>query len=202
MAKKNRMTKNTNAEKWIKSLTQLQGLLSDNEKADIILDWFGLKPAAMIEVSCYKRMSKKDFLKKVATLKNILTGLGLRYKLHLNYPKRSNEVTRYSFVAKNEKIFKRIIVANAEKDIIVRRQRVGKLLGYPSTAIKAFSETNHLHPQDLPIPIKDLEILKFLNFRLSKNWRTELSYVKRRMRIIKRVAPDLYKKIINKKRAV
>jgi len=183
---------------WIKRLVRRGGLLADQEIADILLTVEGFKPAAMIELSYPPRATfpRKEFHKKISDLRKILQKLGLSYRLQINYPKDAREVTRYSYVAKDRKKLKKIIAADTERNIRKRRLQLGALLGYPTTAIEAFANGKAI--DRLPAIAAKKKESKFINFRLSRHWRKELQYVKRRAELIKQIAPELYKRITSR----
>jgi len=180
---------------WIKRLVRRGGLLADQEIADILLTRDGFKPAAIVEVSypLHATFSRKEFHIKISDLRKILQKLGLSYRLHTNYPKNAREVTRYSYVAKDRKKFKKIIAAEAEKNIRKRRLQLGALLGYPTTAIEAFANGKALHR--LPAIAAKKKESKFINFRLSRHWQKEFEHAKKRAELIKQIAPELYRRI-------
>lgn len=177
---------------WIKKLVRVERLIPDQEIADILLVWKGFKPAAMIELSYVPRVisSKKIFLRKVSDLQNILRGLSLTYRLHINYPTSAREITRYSYIAKNKQKLKGVVGADNEPDTKQRRLCVGKALGYPPTAVKAFAAGTYL--KQSPATITRMPELKFLNFRLSKQWRKELLYVRKKAKAIQKISPELF----------
>ena len=175
---------------FTKQLVKLREVLTVRDMADILLVWNGFKPAAMIEISHYSRMSRRKFLNKVHDLERILNRLKLKYKLNLNYPRRSDEITQYSFLAKSEKIIEKLIAVNAEENLVKRRLRVGKALGYPPSAVKAFAFKKWLDPKELPTSVRRSDEFKFLNFRLSENWQKEILYLKREALIIKKMVPE------------
>ena len=191
-----RKQERTSKRYWINRLVALKRIIADQEIADILLVWDGFKPAAMVELSYFPRLkfSRKEFYKKIGDLEKILQKLNLKYRLQVNYPKRKKEVTRYSYVARNQRKLKEIIAADAEINTKKRRLKVGLLLGYPKTAIHAFANSKVLNR--FPSYVLKREELKFLNFRLSKHWKEELVYLKRKAEVIKRIVPDLYIKII------
>ena len=181
----------------IEKLTNLNGLVSSLDKADIILVWKKIKPAVMVELSYFQKpnFSKRVFHKKVKELEKILRDLKLEYKIRLNYPKSQKELTKYTLIAPNKKILEKLISAEAENDIYKRRLRFGALLGYPKTAAKAFADNKSISITDLPTNVRRKPELKFLSFRLSKNWRKEIAYLKTKANKIKKLAPELYQKI-------
>lgn len=182
----------------IKKIILLRKVLSEQEIADILLVWGRFKPAAMIELSYFPaaRFSRKEFRKKIGDLEKILQKLDLHYRLRINYPKRKKEVTHYSYIARNQKKLKEIIAADKEGNTKKRRLKVGLLLGYPRTAVQAFANGEVLNR--LPPHVLKREELKFLNFRLSRHWRRELDYVRKRTKAIKKISPKLYQRILNR----
>ena len=184
---------------WIRKLVRLEGFITDQDKADLLLVWDGFKPTAMVELSYFQRskFSRKEFHKKIGDLEKIFQKLNLCYRLQINYPKRKKEVTHYSYIARNQKKLKEIIAADAEKNIRKRRLKLGVLLGYPKTAVQAFVDGKVLNR--FPPSVLKREELKFLNFRLSKHWRKEFEYIRKRAKAIKQIVPEFYAQIVNKK---
>ncbi len=187
---------------YIKRLVRFGGILTDQDIGDVLLVQGGFKPAAMVELSYppHVKFSKRKFLKKINDLKQIFRKLDLIYRLYINYPKNSREVTRYSYIARNEKTLKKLIAADAEKVIRKRRLETGALLGYPRTAVETFANGKSLSLEKLPKTALENTEFRFLNFRLSKHWRKEFIYAKRRASAIKNMSPELYNRILNKNR--
>jgi hypothetical protein len=186
--------------KLISGFLNLKKIFSDEDKLDILLVWNGFKSAALIEISFLNSISKNSAKKKVQYLKHLLHRLGLRYRLRINYLQREDEVTYYSFVAKDTSTLKKLISAYAERDRKKRILKTGKILGYPSSAVRAFANRKSINIIDLPISIRKKAEFKFLNFRLSPNWRKELLYVRKIMHELKKISPDFYKKMNKKDR--
>ncbi len=182
----------------IRKLIELKKFLSDQDMADILLVWDGFKPAAIVELSYFPRskFSREEFHRKIGNLKKILQKLDLHYRLQVNYSKRKREVAHYSYIARNQKKLEEVIVADAEMNTKKRRLQIGVLLGYPKTAAEAFANGKTLNYRNLPSAVSQKKELKFLNFRLSRHWRRELEYMRKRARAIKQITPDLYMKII------
>lgn len=179
--------------KLISELSALT-IISHQDIADIILVWISFKPAAMVEVSYFPEngISKAEFTRKVKRLKEILEELDLAYKIKVNYPQKNTELTEYSYITRDKATLRKIISANALKDVKTRRMRVGELLGYPKTAIEAFAKNEYLAYRKLPKAVLKNKYFKFINFRLSKNWRKEMIYAKKRGEIIRKVSLRLY----------
>lgn len=164
-------------------------ILQKNDVADIALVAQGFKPAAMLEITYFKnsKITKREFSKQVNLLKKMLKNLNLQYKMRINYPMSKNELTQFSIIARNQKIIKKILVAEKEKNPVTRRLQIGQLMGYPKTAVNAFAKDKSITISDLPMSIQKNRNLKFLNFRLSKNWRNEIKYLNKRVKILKKL---------------
>jgi len=183
----------------VKELVSLQNILNDQSIADILLvrSWF--KPSALVEVSYlpHRQYSRSQFLTAVRHLEKILQKLGLFYKLHLNYPKNQNNLTQFSYIALDPKMLKKLIKADERRDTKKRRMEVGKLLGYPKTAVVAFANGKVFARSKLPKAILKTSTIKFLNFQLSRNWKRELKYVRRRAQEIEKISPVLFRRIVS-----
>lgn len=88
-----------------------------------------------------------------------------------------------------------------------KNYRIGILLGFPETAVRAYStaDFNQRHERklllirerELPPRVRRAEFMAFLNFRLSReNWYSELNTVKLWAEKIKEVGPALYREIV------
>lgn len=184
------------------SIDQLIDLdtLHNQDKVDVLLVLDKSKPAAIIEISYFKDsgFTKRSFQNQIVLLSDILTQLNLANKLKLNYPKSPEDLTEYSLIALDRKMIGRLDHAQNNKDAFQRRLNLGRLLGYPDSAITAFSQGRSIDINQLPKSVRDSVELKFLNFRLSENWQEELTYLKERANKIRKVAPRLYSKILEK----
>jgi hypothetical protein len=183
--------------KALDSLLATKYILSDLDKADILLVANGFKPSALVDISYSPsaRFSKTQFKREVGELEKILKALGLKYKLRVNYPKNKTAITRYSFVARDLRTLHNIIRASKKKHIYKRRMEVGILLEYPASAVKAFAEGRSFPIEKLPERVRRRAVMKFLNFRLSEDWKKELLFLERKAGMLKSIAPDLYKEI-------
>ncbi len=191
------MKKKIEKKYFIDKLILLGRIFGYFQIADIILVFSGFKSAAMIELSYFRRpgLSRQIFSKKVGDLEEIMGQLSLKFELHINYPKNKKEITRYSYIARDQKTLEKLINMSNEVNTKKRRWMIGRLLGYPKTAVGAFSTGTVIETKDLPPEVLQSEELRFLRFRLSKNWKNELKYVKRMRDEIKSITPNLYKKI-------
>lgn len=185
----------TEEEKYWISQLESQKILHDQDIADILLVWSRFKPAALITLMCDVAMPRKEFRKSVQELRTILEHLKFSYRLRLNYPKDPHtSLTRFSFIASDKTTLKKLIAAQEERNVENRRMLTGTLLGYPSTAVVAFSKSESLRTW----PKLSSHLYRFLNFRFSKKWRKELPYVRRRASEIKKISPELYRRIRGK----
>ena len=186
---------------WRQKLIALKGPLTDHDKVDILLIYASFKPTAIItELACFRSdpASRKQFLEVVRSLKQILKGLKLEYALSLNYPKDSNQLTAPSFIARNKKTLALLMRAHKIKNTKQRRLRVGTLLGYPMTAVIAFANGEIMENSTLPAMFRRKPEMKFLNFKLSRNFKKEFGYLSKEACVIKKIAPKLYKRIVIK----
>ena len=176
----------------------MKTLLGDQSIADILLVWSEFRPAALVEISYLPQstISRLKFHRTVHDLEEILRKLTPWYQLKLNYPKGPGELTQYSCIAKDQSTLRKLIAASVEKNIKKRRRQLGALLGYPKTAIVAFANGKTFDLHKLPPAIfKKIKDIKFLNFRLSRHWREELKYIEKRAKEIKKISPELHRRI-------
>ena len=188
---------------WVEAFVALpRRIITDRDKAAVLLVWNGYKPAAMVEISCPWRLSlssRKQFHKDVMDFKNKLHAGGLFYNIHVNYLREPNDLTHFSYIASSKRLLRGLKSADSLRDIRRRRLRVGKFLGYPMSAVTAFANNESLNIHNLPKHITRNKLQKFLNFRLSKASRQEMKYVRDIARIIRRISPKLFNSIIAKK---
>ena len=179
--------------------------MRDQEIADIILVESGFKPAAMVELAHPIRASAASwerYQKKVRSFEKTLRDSGLFYALRINRIKTSSDVTKYSYIAKDRRTLKKLAMASAEKNTGKRRLVLGKILGYPISAVRAFARNKSIQNNDIPARVRRSVFWKFLNFRLSQSWREEMEYVYKRARAIRHESPEFYKKIRRRKMRV
>lgn len=184
-------------------LLSLGALLRDNEKADILLVRSGFKPATMVDLSCPTKASPiqmKRCIQYVEKFAQTLQNADLHFELQINYPKTPNDLTHFSYIAPNAQVLKKLIAANNYKNDRTRRLKVGKLLGYPDSAALAFSRGESIDiKRNLSRDTVSAAWIPFLEFRLSESWKDEKEYVLERMKAIKKLSPQLYKRISSKK---
>lgn len=172
-------------------------VLSKTDFADILLVAHGFKPSALIEVSLQpkSRISKKQFNAEVKTLRRKLKKLSLYFRLSPCFSSSCN-LNKASFVSSKKEILASLVRAEKIKNDKTRRLTIGKLLGYPMSSVRAFAEGRSIETTSLPKRILKKPEMAILNFRLSKNWKKELLYLKKKAFMLKKIAPELYQDII------
>ncbi len=87
--------------------------------------------------------------------------------------------------------------------------RIGNLLGFPETAVRAYSECSFhefkkmkmllLNANELPSEVCRADFMAFCNFRLSRaNWRAELETVKGWAGKIREFSPRIYQSVVER----
>ncbi|MFA6252132.1 MAG: hypothetical protein WCX74_01915 [Candidatus Paceibacterota bacterium] len=73
----------------------------------------------------------------------------------------------------------------------------GTLLGYPETAVRAFTENKSLKtPPYNEDEMEEEGLLPFLNFRMSENWKEEIKWARENMELIKSNSPKTYEEVV------
>jgi len=184
----------------IKSLESLPGVIS-HDKASILLVHGNLKPSALIvmEGPAFRDLMAPEHitLASLDTLNAIFSELSLSSvkKTEIMEAKESGsyvEVVRF-FIARD--------ISTAEKlkllfdTVSVNHAEIGRLLGYPETAVTAFLTPRMLNQADTPTSTKEVSELnmRLLGHRLSKdNWQEEVKYLERSGEYIKSISPVIY----------
>jgi hypothetical protein len=186
--------------------------LNFQDKQDLLLVYLGEKPAAWfpVEQRYYKAESQKrkekilhDLSKRRIELERILEKIGLPfYVKEFEYEEEKTINTGHNF----------LIGQNADKLNNLKKAvesgsggEIGVALGYPETVANGFvngeafdlrKDLNSLSKEERNKLRKD-EILKFLNFGLSKKyWREELEVVRRYRDRIREKSPAIYGQIL------
>lgn len=145
------------------------------QKAEIMLVILGLKPAT--ELSLYKHNDTQDKVEKV------LKDVGLEID-HKNICDNKNLVAEI-VIAQNQKILSNLMQANASQD----HEEYGRLMGYPETAISAFTENTILNEVNYP----ELQTSIFGMKYSKNNWQEEKLKVQSWDNAIKKYAPETYR---------
>lgn len=197
--------------------------LDIGDKRDLMLLYFGVKPAALLDVGKHLKrteMDKEDnipeeIFQDKEVVEKILDELEFFYQTGKikSGPEEKIYFAGYKiFVSKNLENLNRLVRSFKEN----KEQEIGFALGYPETAVKAFpardADYKEFYERCLDyrelygiLPKYEREellkegVFKFLNFKLSKNhWREELEVARKYQRLIKEKAPNLYKEILEK----
>ncbi|HBM45998.1 MAG: hypothetical protein UT05_C0001G0025 [Parcubacteria group bacterium GW2011_GWF2_38_76] len=193
--------KQENKEIILETLKNLENFdfLPNQNKVDLICVYQKIKPASKIEIFFkpgYQSYTEGDFKHNLSSLKTVLDDLGLPYNVHVDDFDKE-EVAAIFYVGKDQHSLHETMKAfqDSTKD---RDKVIGKSLGYPETAIQAYSERKLKKISALPEEIRKSEYIKFLNFQLSEDhWQDEVEDVKKRAKLIKEVDETFYRKIIN-----
>jgi len=127
----------------------------------------------------------------------------------LNFEKtKSIEKARYTYPNEEERNVERAayIYGNSRGDIQKLKKAMeendedlmGKMFGFPQTAIDAFKKGEIIDDNDLPKEIKEEDYFKFAtSFKMSKeHWREELGYIKKWADFVKEKSPKIYEEYV------
>jgi hypothetical protein len=151
------------------------------QKAGLVLVLLGEKPALSLTVFT-------DTPEEARTEEEKINNIGLRSRKISQQEKNGKYVIKF-LIAGNENNLN----ALAEIDPSVDHTKFGALMGYPSTAIKAFSEGELMNIDEERELLDKYPEIVFHNFRLSKDGQEEeIKTLKRWNDIIKKAAPNIY----------
>lgn len=191
--------------------------LSQFDRMHLVLTYLGIKPASALEITYRLGVlpEEESANLKALVIENTLKNAGLV----LRVKRKSEEKGSVPFViidflvAREEDDLKRLDRALMNEN----HEEAGKLLGYPSTAVEAFSRgmrENCLEryvictvqtekkwwlslPEEERQELLEEGVMNFLTFRLSwQNWREELETVRWWQRTIQEKAPRVYEDIM------
>ncbi len=204
--------------------------MDDSAKTDLILVWRGLKQATNlgIDIATWRRgevppkLSEEEEQRILDNAKNTFGSLGLyvvegeRYEREPITASPRAGASEEEFPGASVKIF--YVAKEREKaDKIAElfsanepesNDEIGKLSGYPESAIRAYREffeegfkngllehAAFIEQKVLPAETRKQDFMAFAQFRLSKdNWRKELETAKRWADAIKKTDPALYER--------
>jgi hypothetical protein len=186
--------------------------LGTQDRMNLILTYLGEKPTSEIEIvyDSKKPLAElQEVLSRKEDLERNLNAFGLRFKILEREKTDEDGFDRKEFqflVGKEEKNLGELEKALLAKD----DKKIGKLFGYPETAVEAFSKgwDKILDEKEWWQELSEKErndllqegVLNFRNFALSKEyWREELETVRKWQSIIKEKAPKLYQEMIKEK---
>ena len=172
------LEKNKNQEK----ITKIERLKTGSEqKAGLVLVLFGEKPG--INLTIYTD-TEEEIMEEEEKIKS----LGLKFK-KINQEEKGKRYNAKFIITKDENVLDELSEINSSKD----HEKFGSLMGYPLSAIKAFTEGNCLSIEEERELLKQNPGIVFHNFRLSKDRNTEeIEILKHWNNLLKREAPDLY----------
>jgi len=186
----------------IKQLEKVPGMLAQ-DKASALLVYKGLKPTALVivEGDTFKDVHApvRVATETIRSIETIFSELALKHTKTVEVMNAQGdsfvEVVRF-FIAPDQSS------ANTLKllfdDVSAHHAEIGRLLGYPETAVEAFLTPNMLDQEDVPESTQEVSRLNMhlLGHRLSKeHWRDEVQYLERCGEYIKSVSPLIYNEI-------
>jgi hypothetical protein len=184
------------SENELASVKQLENLpLVPLDKAAILLVHGGLKPSALIAVpGSVSKDTKPVDPQLLSDLKDVLSGLQMLYEVRT--VEIDHCVVYRFFIARNSEGAKLLesTFNHEPRDEI----EVGRLLGYPESATRAYLSSEMLEISKTPLETESVSAsaMQFLNHRLSKeNWQEEVKYLETYSNYILRISPSLWKKI-------
>jgi hypothetical protein len=195
--------------------------LGMQDRMNLVLTYLKEKPTSEIEISYDSKnpyVELEDVLLKKESLQRDLEAIGLKFKILERETIDEDGFDQKEFrflIGKNEKDLQDLEKAFLAND----REKMGKLFGYPETAVKAYLKGmekvkvggvmdtildtkkwwQDLSPKEKESFLEEC-VLNFRNFALSKeHWREELEVIRRWQRIIREKASKLYQEIIEEK---
>ncbi|MCC2630984.1 MAG: hypothetical protein K0S38_793 [Candidatus Paceibacter sp.] len=188
----------------LKNIEDLERIkyLSPRFKGYIILVYAGIKPATIFQMNNRSGKKESNFEQEIEKLQSVLDTFRLSYAVQSS--DRERKIVSF-FVAKDKETRDEFLAAyDGKLRSPERDERLGTVLGFPPTAVEAFShnEENIIREKDLPQDVRDSEEFVFKHFVLSKNnWQEEFEVVKKMAATVKAYAPNLYNTIINESRS-
>jgi hypothetical protein len=208
----------------VEQLERLE-LLSDNDKKDILLIWRGLKLATEFEYgySWDPTEEEKQLAdEEIEELEKVVEDLGLHIHIsERSFKEAADKMPEGSTVTATYAGHDRVrVYVGCDKESVEKIENayntyhiensgiVGKLSGYPESAINAYMEATQrvpygeklkemMYSDSLPEEIREEDFAAFVQFFLSrKNWREEIKTVKKWAEEIKKTAPALYERIV------
>jgi hypothetical protein len=166
------------------------------DKAWVLLVFGGLKPTALLVLEsgiwANGEAEKQIDPEKWQALQSVLEGFQLEYSTTTDVIGINKHMRTLSiFIAKDKKLLKKVVDAHAHDD----EGSLGKLFGFPSTAVRAYLENTCLDPSELPESTADVSAdeMRFLNHRLSiSNWKEEIDYLPAYAKYVKKMSPIIY----------
>lgn len=176
--------------------------ISDHDKVEIALMFLGLKPAFLI--AWWEPLNKENLTQNEAReLEQFLIKNG--FKVRIIFTTENQSVWCRFFCAKDNETLENLIgadyVEGDSKEIIKKKdEKLGILLGYPKTAVEAYTNDTCINDDELPDEVKKSPVLKFIGRRLSRvNWSKEFEDTEHYIGILKSTLPNLYNRVVSEK---
>lgn len=180
--------------------------INAHDKVTILLTLGGLKPAGMfyLESGDYKTSEKPRRVseKSLEQMEGILKSMNLSYYIRRwtltetdrNAVEWSREIVHY-YISHNSETALRL-KKMVEGDWQKNNYDIGLLLGYPASAVEAFSNEGDLLPfNEIPASMPNISEreVRLLGFRLSKqHWRKEISILESYGNYLRQISPRIY----------
>ncbi len=193
--------------------------LPPDQKMELFLAFIGEKPVSSLgilyESDKARPGEREEFIRKKNQIEQCLKKTGLYFEIEERREVEATGVERLKLdflVAREKKAIDELKEAQEKQDYVT----MGRLFGYPETAVQAFKkgmETERMEdfvivnekewfetlPEEEKKPLSQEGVLDFLIFRLSKeHWREELEVLRKWQRQIQTQAPKLYREIMGR----
>lgn len=206
---------NEEEKRLVESIERLP-VMNDSDIADIILAWRGLKPATEVPIVVGEDGDKEKILSQA---RNLFKSLGLYHRespsreIFIEQKDKSGKILEsrsgfYFYVSKDaaaaEKLSKFWSLRFAPENRVENQAELGRLFGYPETAVEFWVSTPAEERQGYTDFMKMIsgesgwqDFMAFAQFRLSPdNWREELETPRRWAEEIKKIDPGLYERMV------
>lgn len=188
-------------------------LVTDQDRTHLILVMEGLKDVCNVELvnpseSAYGHNggesyteNTQEFHRNRERLESTLKKLNLPYEIIAGrHEAEDHGGMDYDFfefdIGKDQASLDLLHRAGQEIDPEKKQEALGRVFGIPPTAVKAWKERKIKQHNTLPADILESDAAKFIDFALSEDhWQEEFEVVRQRAETIKRLAPDLYRKM-------
>jgi hypothetical protein len=176
------LEKNNENQKRIAMIERLK--TGFEQKAGLVLVLLGEKPALSLAIFV-------DTPEEAQIEEEKINNIGLKSRKTSQQEKNGKYIIKF-LIARNDNNLNEL----AEADPSVDHAKFGGLMGYPSTAVEAFSEGKLMDIDEERELLGKYPEIVFHNFRLSQDGQEEeIETLKRWNSIIKKAAPNIYPRI-------
>lgn len=177
------------------SFVEIEGckIITDVDRAAVALTFEGIKPVSEIDMWKEFAVSEQEFEDSKKRLLADLSLIGIFYKKE---DPEYDSCESYLIAKRKEDLDK--VSQLSTEDLKKYYFEIGKLFGYPQTAIEAFVAEDTLSFDEIEkMSSEDRLILRhFINLALSKkHWREELDIFKKEFVSIERYMPNFYERV-------